>query len=213
MTGEEAYDWLMTGADRSCLDAFDLHVLASILALALAEAKEGRAAMTDRCGLDPEALGALAAEVFPGRLACLRALAGTEAREIEIEEESVRDLLVQHATGRSALEPTLAAMIARRAMEPDHLWQDLGMRNRKELSALLDRHFEPLARQNTRNMKWKRFFYRMICEGEGFSLCVAPVCSACTDVDMCFGEESGEARLARTSDPAQPAAADEDATA
>jgi nitrogen fixation protein NifQ len=88
-------------------------------------------------------------------------------------------------------------MIARRAMEPDHLWQDLGLRDRGELSALLHRHFAPLARQNTDNMKWKRFFYRMICDSEGFALCTTPICSDCTDFDMCFGEETGEARLAR----------------
>jgi nitrogen fixation protein NifQ len=102
-----------------------------------------------------------------------------------------------HASGQSSLEPPLAAMIARRAMEPDHLWQDLGLRDRGELSALLHRHFAPLARQNTGNMKWKRFFYRMICDSEGFALCTTPICSDCTDFDMCFGEETGEARLAR----------------
>jgi nitrogen fixation protein NifQ len=45
-------------------------------------------------------------------------------------------------------------------------------------------------------MRWKRFFYRMLCEAEGFTLCSTPVCTDCTDFDLCFGEETGESRLA-----------------
>lgn len=76
--------------------------------------------------------------------------------------------------------------------------EDLGLRNRGELSRLLMRHFAPLATQNTRNMRWKRFFYRKLCEADGMVLCTTPVCTDCTDFDLCFGEESGESRLART---------------
>jgi nitrogen fixation protein NifQ len=59
------------------------------------------------------------------------------------------------------------------------------------------RHFSTLARRNDQDMKWKKFFYRMICRDEGFSLCVAPSCSECSDFNHCFGEESGESLLAR----------------
>jgi nitrogen fixation protein NifQ len=89
-------------------------------------------------------------------------------------------------------------MIARRAVEPNHLWEDLGLRNRAELSRLLVRHFASLAAQNTRNMRWKRFFYRMLCEADGMVLCTTPVCRDCADFEHCFGEETGESRLART---------------
>ena len=34
------------------------------------------------------------------------------------------------------------------------------------------RHFAELARRNNPDMKWKKFFYRMICRDEGFSMCV-----------------------------------------
>jgi nitrogen fixation protein NifQ len=47
----------------------------------------------------------------------------------------------------------------------------------------------------------------MICRSEGFSLCAAPVCSDCVDFDNCFGDEDGEALLARVSNNfVQPAA-------
>jgi nitrogen fixation protein NifQ len=61
----------------------------------------------------------------------------------------------------------------------------------------MQRHFAPLARRNTQDMKWKKFFFRMICRDEGYSLCSAPSCSECNDFGACFGDESGESLLAR----------------
>jgi nitrogen fixation protein NifQ len=87
--------------------------------------------------------------------------------------------------------------VARRAQRPNHLWQDLGLGNRRELSRLMNQHFRPLAVRNTADMKWKKFLYRTICRDEGFSLCTAPSCSECNDFEACFGEESGESFLAR----------------
>jgi nitrogen fixation protein NifQ len=82
-------------------------------------------------------------------------------------------------------------MIARRGLEPHHLWQDLGLRNRGELSQLMHRHFATLARRNVNDMKWKKFLYRLVCGTEGFAVCASPVCSDCNDYDHCFGDESG----------------------
>ena len=97
---------------------------------------------------------------------------------------------------RKRLEGHLAAMIARRCKSPHHLWQDLGLRTRNELSALMQRHFARLAARNRQDMKWKKFLYRMVCGSEGFTLCTAPVCSECSDFADCFGAEDGESRLA-----------------
>jgi nitrogen fixation protein NifQ len=47
-------------------------------------------------------------------------------------------------------------------------------------------------------MKWKKFFFRMICKDEGFRLCSAPSCAECDDFSLCFGDESGESLLARS---------------
>lgn len=195
MDGAEAYRWLIAGA-APVTDPFDVHVLASVLAVAVAE---GGAAgdVCARAGLGRAGLGMLASEVFPGCRAELDRLGAEEPPDPEVEQASLHALLMAHAVGRSPLEAPLAAMIARRAMEPDHLWQDLGLRDRGELSTLLGRHFAPLARQNRDGMKWKRFFYRKLCEAEGFVLCTAPSCSACDEFETCFGAETGEARLAR----------------
>ena len=83
--------------------------------------------------------------------------------------------------------------------EANHLWQDLGLPHRGDLSALLHRHFRPLAERNDQDMKWKKFFYRKLCEREGVLVCKAPNCAVCDDVGLCFGAESGEP-LARFQD-------------
>jgi nitrogen fixation protein NifQ len=38
-------------------------------------------------------------------------------------------------------------------------------------------------------MKWKKFFYKQICEREGFKLCKSPSCGECVDYNKCFGPE------------------------
>ena len=88
-------------------------------------------------------------------------------------------------------------MIARRSQRPNHLWQDLGLNSRRDLSELMTRHFKPLAMRNKQDMKWKKFFYRIICADAAYSLCTAPSCGECDDFDHCFGEETGESLLAR----------------
>jgi nitrogen fixation protein NifQ len=86
-------------------------------------------------------------------------------------------------------------MVARRCLRPNHLWQDLGLRNRGELSQLMQTHFAGLARRNSGDMKWKKFLYRMVCREDGFSICASPICSACDDYGLCFGDEDGVALI------------------
>jgi len=186
MRAEEAYHWL-TGTDAS----FETHVLASILALAIADAGA-------RGGTIGEAAGY---EGLPGELAvrfphAAPLLAAAPALVRGDDEACVLDLLRRGASHGSALERLLAGMIARRAQCPNHLWQDLGLRHRGELSELMTVHFAKLARRNTSDMKWKKFFFRMICRDASYSLCTAPSCGECCDFDHCFGTEEGESFLA-----------------
>jgi nitrogen fixation protein NifQ len=152
--------------------------------------------IAERAGLDEQELNELLAECFPS--AEVRAVAWIARPESIVDDETimVRDLLLTQRSTDGEIGLWLAAMVARRAMEPNHLWEDLGLRERAELSRLLMRHFAPLAARNTGNMRWKRFFYRMLCEDDGFVMCTTPVCTQCNDFDLCFGEESGESRMA-----------------
>jgi nitrogen fixation protein NifQ len=196
--GREIYR-LLTGFDPADADIetehdFDRHVIASIVAVAAME----RGRLAERAGLSSIELIGLVAQLFPAAAfdASWLSLAGASASPEEDEIAMVRDLLLSQRSTDDDVGRWLAAMVARRALEPNHLWEDLGLRERSELSRLLMRHFGPLARRNTNNMRWKRFFYRMLCEDDGFVMCTTPVCTQCNDFELCFGDESGESRMA-----------------
>jgi nitrogen fixation protein NifQ len=194
--GTAAYR-LLTGchpADAAVDDdfSFDRHVLASILAVAAME--DG--AMAARAGLAAADLVSLMARWFPVAGGSGIAWFTPDKDTDDDEVAMVRDLLLAHRSSEGDVGRWLAAMIARRAMEPNHLWEDLGLRDRSELTRLLSRHFAPIAARNTKNMRWKRFFYRALCESDGFVMCTTPVCTECRDFDLCFGDESGESRMA-----------------
>ena len=172
--------------------SFDRHVLASILAVAAME--EG--AVAERAGLAAADLASLTAHWFPVVCGMGVAWYGKGVDTDDDEVAMVRDLLLAHRSSEGDVGRWLAAMVARRSMEPNHLWEDLGLRDRSELTRLLARHFGPIATRNTMNMRWKRFFYRMLCEDDGLVMCSTPVCTNCNDFNLCFGDESGESRMA-----------------
>ncbi|MGY3450909.1 nitrogen fixation protein NifQ [Bradyrhizobium sp. USDA 4353] len=190
---------LLTGNDpaEAVIDDdfnFDRHVIASILAVSAME----HGALAERAGLSTVELIALLAQLFPAAAidSTWLPINGAAPAPDYDEIAMVRDLLGAQRSTDGDVSRWLAAMVARRAMEPNHLWEDLGLRERSELSRLLMRHFAPLASRNTRNMRWKRFFYRMLCEDDGFVMCTTPVCTQCNDFALCFGEETGESRMA-----------------
>lgn len=195
MTSADLYRWLMNGSSRSFCEQFDAHLVACVLSLAFEEAQDRRS-LCEVLGLTPVELTQLAGSFFPHAASLFSGLDPGLCPTLAEDEACLRDLLARSTTERSRFEQQLAAIVARRAQSPNHLWQDLGLRNRRELSWLMSRHFEPLAVRNAQDMKWKKFLYRVICRDEGFSICTAPSCSECVDFDGCFGDESGESRLA-----------------
>lgn len=199
----KTYDWLMGGADSTACDAFDAHVLASVIALAMDEANGRQATIIEAIGLEHAALIELVAQVFPHARMLMDVLihsgsvvASPCALVRTDDERCLGELLLRYSTARNPMQYRLASIIARRALRPNHLWQDLGLRDRGELSHLMIRHFRPLAERNAVDMKWKKFLYRMICRDEGYRLCTAPSCAECDDFSGCFGDESGESLLA-----------------
>jgi nitrogen fixation protein NifQ len=180
--------------ERDEEEAFDSHVLAAILATALTETEAPGVGLADGLGLSPAEFGRLISWCFP--LYAASDLDGLSPDPSSEEEALLANLLVAHRSGPEPLAGWLAVLIARRAMQPDHLWQDLGLNDRGELNRLLARHFRTLHAGNTGNMRWKKYFYRVLCEAEGFALCAAPSCAVCTDFVDCFGAEDGLSRLA-----------------
>jgi nitrogen fixation protein NifQ len=106
------------------------------------------------------------------------------------EFDEIVELLLEHRASSREQETWLAYAIASAAMGENHLWQDMGLPSRKVLSQLMMAHFPTLAAKNSADMKWKKFFYRQLCERAGVPICKAPRCADCCDYRVCFGSES-----------------------
>lgn len=196
MTPQGMYQLLRHANTATACDPFDGHVLACIFAAAAGESQAG-GSFTDAIGISGAALRSHIERYFPGCLEQLEHFGLDTEPTVGEDELCLRELLWRFRAAPSPLNSLMSLLIARRATRPNHLWQDLGLANRGELSQLMLRHFALLARRNSQDMKWKKFFYRMICREDGFSMCAAPSCSECNDFDGCFGDESGESLLAR----------------
>jgi nitrogen fixation protein NifQ len=105
------------------------------------------------------------------------------------EWDDLVNLLLEYRAGEDVSENWMAEIVASACMGMDHLWQDLGLWSRGELSSLLELNFPALARRNTRDMKWKKFLYKQLCERDETFVCRAPSCDVCADYDKCFGPE------------------------
>lgn len=120
---------------------------------------------------------------------------GTEAPLDEFED--LVDLLLRHATPGQDVQFTrcLAHAVATACMGSNHLWQDLGFEDRNGLSALMRERFAPLKALNAQDMRWKKFFYRSLCEAAEVLICKSPSCMSCSDQPACFGVEAGQPLL------------------
>lgn len=177
-------------------DGFDRMIVTVVIEKALGERDRVGGALARRLGVGGIPLAVLLWTCLPGH----PVLAPDDYVAVdECEEQAwVRDLLLRNLSGDNPLSRAMAAIVARRAMQSDHLWEDLGLPDRPALTKLMQRYFAPLAVLNQgAGMRWKRFLYRQLCEEEGMSHCTSPTCSTCIDVDKCFEPQSTEAMLAR----------------
>jgi nitrogen fixation protein NifQ len=176
---------------RIMAHALDGGVEDDLLAKMLASRAVGAGALPPDLGLGPERLGALLACRFP-RLPWVVDGAGADPARLP-EREDLVGLMLRHAAGdgarRRAAAADMAAIVAAACMGSDHLWQDLGLWSRADLSLLMRHCFPPLAAKNDRDMKWKKFLYKQLCLEEGIYVCRAPSCEVCRDYDLCFGRE------------------------
>ena len=141
-------------------------------------------------GLTEERFRHLLDTYFPG-LECHNGAPGE--RDLKLfaydEFDDLVALLLKHRANGDEMENWLAHAIATAAMGENHLWQDMGLPSRKVLSALMQKHFPSLAALNNKDMKWKKFFYRQLCESAGVLICKSPHCAECCDYRICFGPE------------------------
>lgn len=162
------------------------HLLACMLASQLA----GTGAMPARLGLDISEYEALMQIHFPDIKLAWSYMAEVEIEEQRLpEQDELRNLLLEHRADPSREAEWMAQIVVTGCMGGDHLWQDLGLWARSDLSLLMQRNFASLAAKNDRDMKWKKFLYKQLCEAEGIYVCRSPSCEVCPDYAACFGPE------------------------
>jgi nitrogen fixation protein NifQ len=110
-----------------------------------------------------------------------------QRRDPRLDEcDELLRLMLMDKAGDSPSEVWMAHVVAAGCMGNDHLWEDLGLHDRSQLSQLMRRNFPALAARNVKDMKWKRFLYKQLCEAEGIYTCRAPSCEVCSDYHACF---------------------------
>jgi nitrogen fixation protein NifQ len=175
---------------RIMAHAMDGGVNDDLLAKMLASRAVGHGALPCDLGLAPDSFHALLWRHFP-RLPWILDQPGADAERLP-EREDLVALLLRHgpAGGQaSATTADMALILAAGCMGGNHLWEDLGLWSRADLSRLMNHNFPGLAAKNTRDMKWKKFLYKQLCLEEGIYVCRAPSCEVCKDYDLCFGPE------------------------
>lgn len=86
----------------------------------------------------------------------------------------------------------VAHAIASACFGQRHLWQDLGLRGRNELSRLLEERFYWLYVSNIHALKWKMFLFHELGKRLGMPALTPPGCGACDQYRQCFGSGIGE---------------------
>ena len=165
------------------------------LAQMLATQVGGGGSLPVGLGLAPGEFSALLGRHFPGVTLPVtsRPPPAWDRRLLEEKEELIK-LLDAYRARRDASERWIGVIVATGCMANDHLWEDLGLWSRRDLSELMVRNFPALAAKNDRDMKWKKFLYKQLCEREGVYLCRAPSCAVCRDYPLCFGPEESSTR-------------------
>ncbi|MFA5985623.1 MAG: nitrogen fixation protein NifQ [Methylococcaceae bacterium] len=108
------------------------------------------------------------------------------------EFDDLSALLLDHRNDDGQTTSWLVYAITACCMGDDHLWQDMGLVNRQQLSDLFQQYFSTLHAKNTAKMRWKKFLYKQLCERGGVYVCRSPSCSVCVEYQNCFGSEEEE---------------------
>ncbi|MBU1235540.1 MAG: nitrogen fixation protein NifQ [Gammaproteobacteria bacterium] len=145
----------------------------------------GEGVLPHALGLGEELFTEFWQRYFPGPQLIL-----LEGNHEDIPElDDIEHLLLDYRAGVRDSERWLARIVACGCAGRNHLWQDLGLAHRKELSLLMEAGFPALAALNTGDMKWKKFIYRQYCARDGIYVCPAPSCGVCVDYAQCFAPE------------------------
>ncbi|MFO7813339.1 MAG: nitrogen fixation protein NifQ, partial [Pelovirga sp.] len=179
------YRQLMKSSCAADIVAADRHLFACLLVIMEQEKSSPAIAL----GLSSQQFTGLCRHYFP---AIEFGVDGSKDSSAVSSDPELLNLLLGYVSttdeATSALSGTLLAQIlAARAARPGHLWVAMGLFERAELGATIKRHLPTLFAANNQGMRWKRFFYKQICEQQGGMLCKSPVCGECSEYELCFG--------------------------
>lgn len=185
-----SYEWLMAHA-RNPAD----HLTQAFAGVIHSSCRNQSLETPEMLGLAEDRFESLMESYFPGALQNAglfpprgTAVPGCEALRGD-EFGDLLELLLEHRSRPDKESEWLAFAIATACMGNGHLYQDMGLPNRQILSGLLEEYFPILFALNTGNMKWKKFFYKQLCDRTGVNACRAPSCAVCDDYLKCFGPE------------------------
>ncbi len=149
-------------------------------------------------GLDEKEVNRILATFFPGfDKTLLNAARERRFPQLPDMNDDVLQLLLSYIAPDATVNERqagelLARIIAARAAFPGHLWVAMGFFQRPQLSAAIRRHLPLLAAANDRNMRWKRFLFKQVCDLNGGTMCKTPNCGDCSDYVLCFVSEPEE---------------------
>ena len=160
------------------------------LACMLASWQVGKSVLPDYLGLTIDEFEALTARYFADYPLPRQAPSGKQLDfNRMLEREDLINLLKRYSRPYVVEIDWMIGLLVAGCLGDDHLWHDLGLWSRSQLTALLHYNFPELAQRNSHDMKWKKFFYKQLCEEEGLYVCRAPSCTVCIDYDKCYGSE------------------------
>lgn len=160
-----------------------------LFARMLVSQTRAQGALPPGLGLGPMVFPTLVKRHFPGFTLPGKLVENPLDGERRAERDDLLTLLLEHRAGRDLSELWMAEIVTAACMANDHLWQDLGLWNRADLSRLMLENFPALAAKNVKDMKWKKFLYKQLCQREGVYVCRSPSCEVCADYAKCFGPE------------------------
>jgi nitrogen fixation protein NifQ len=144
-------------------------------------------------GLGRSELDALIARHFPGavtRAGLPHAMLWSPHWSFVSE---LRALLIAHdvtVVTHPADAHCLATIIAAACLRPDHLWRDLGLSGREDVTAILERHYPRLVERNVHGLRWKKFLAQEVSLAHGRAVTGAPGCPGCEDFGFCYPDSA-----------------------
>ncbi|RDK03351.1 nitrogen fixation protein NifQ [Paraburkholderia lacunae] len=173
-------EWLAAATDAASPDT---HLFAKLIA-----ARDVRNELA-LLGLPAPAWRALLERHF-AHLAAPRLPLAVNSGEHAYFVDTLRALLLTHVSAAVHADDAhcLASIIAHACLRPDHLWRDLGLTGREEVTWMLTRYFPTLVVLNTANLRWKKFLAQQRALSLGQPRGPAPGCPGCEDYGYCFGE-------------------------